>query len=115
MTMLAQQCFGMEDSGVHSAFIVGWGSHIVIDMVTHGGPNFVHLNPSYAWPSSLKLSQWLGFWEYRYATHLVIEQGFFGVKPFEVVLCGVLATFVIKGWKSSRSRNQCQELKTLSD
>lgn len=81
------------------AIILGWASHITIDILTHGGPNFAHLYPSYTWPANVKLSHWLGFWEYRYATHLVIEQGVFGVKPFEVFLCLLLMGLVLQNWK----------------
>lgn len=58
---------------------IGWLSHVIIDMLTHGNPCFQENDPHYIWPfGSLRK---IGVWDYRIQTGQL-----WPVRPFELII-----------------------------
>lgn len=62
------------------AFLTGYTTHLIVDVLTHAGRQYADTDPSFAWPLRVKLGQRFGIGEYRY------DFGVLKPKPAEIVI-----------------------------
>lgn len=72
---------------------LGWLSHVLVDIFTHGDPRFQSADPHYAWPlGSLRK---LGRWDYRIKTGAL-----WPVKPLEMLVFYVTTVGTLLVWSN---------------